>query len=479
MQHIAIATDDIIAHRRRRCETAASSSCGCPRPTTTTLLDRVGKIDEDLDPLKELGILVDRDDEGYLLQIFTKPVRGPPDAVLRDHPAEGRQELRARATSRRCSRRSSASRPREETSWRETPMPFYHTLGTIPRKRHTVFRKPDGGLYAEELMGHEGFVGHLVAALSHPSPDHGEVGARLRETSTGRRMTTRRSATGTSSRRSCRRAAAPRSTGCRSCSTATSACCTWSPTRTTRTSTAIRRRTRSSTWRRAGRARDRSSATCRTSRATTSSSIGTSLHRWRCDLGSRTKLRGSSRAAGTSGPLGATATTSASCSRARRFRSATSAGPAELTHARRDGRLPDPGQAVRRDQRARARSPSARRRGLGRVLLPLGLQHPRLRADRRTNSPAAAGAPDVPGRWFRHLLLLPASVRLRPQRGARAVQPQQCGLGRGAVLRLERIHEPEGNRVRASRTIPTACRTDRIRAAPKPASAPSTPTSWR
>jgi len=38
-------------------------------------------------------------------------------------------------------------------------MPIYHTLGTVPRKRHTVFRKPDGGLYSEELMGHEGFIG--------------------------------------------------------------------------------------------------------------------------------------------------------------------------------------------------------------------------------------------------------------------------------------------------------------------------------
>src|SRR6266542_2530577 len=34
------------------------------------LLDRVGKIDEDLEPLKELGILVDRDNEGYLLKLF-------------------------------------------------------------------------------------------------------------------------------------------------------------------------------------------------------------------------------------------------------------------------------------------------------------------------------------------------------------------------------------------------------------------------
>jgi 4-hydroxyphenylpyruvate dioxygenase len=41
-------------------------------------LSRVGPIDEDLEPLKKLGILVDRDDEGYLLQIFTKPVQDRP-----------------------------------------------------------------------------------------------------------------------------------------------------------------------------------------------------------------------------------------------------------------------------------------------------------------------------------------------------------------------------------------------------------------
>jgi 4-hydroxyphenylpyruvate dioxygenase len=42
------------------------------------VLQRVGEIDEDLKPLKELNILVDRDDEGYLLQIFTKPVEDRP-----------------------------------------------------------------------------------------------------------------------------------------------------------------------------------------------------------------------------------------------------------------------------------------------------------------------------------------------------------------------------------------------------------------
>src|SRR5829696_3831606 len=36
-------------------------------------------------------------------------------------------------------------------------MPYYRTVGEIPRKRHTQFRKPDGGLHAEELMGVEGF----------------------------------------------------------------------------------------------------------------------------------------------------------------------------------------------------------------------------------------------------------------------------------------------------------------------------------
>ncbi len=48
-------------------------------------------------------------------------------------------------------------------------MPIYHTLGQIPRKRHTVFRRPDGGLYAEELMGHEGFTG-TSSLLYHTEP---------------------------------------------------------------------------------------------------------------------------------------------------------------------------------------------------------------------------------------------------------------------------------------------------------------------
>ena len=48
-------------------------------------------------------------------------------------------------------------------------MPFYHTLGAIPRKRHTAFRKPNGGIYAEQLMGHEGFTG-TSSLLYHTHP---------------------------------------------------------------------------------------------------------------------------------------------------------------------------------------------------------------------------------------------------------------------------------------------------------------------
>ena len=45
-------------------------------------------------------------------------------------------------------------------------MPYYRAVGQIPRKRHTQFRRPDGGLYAEELMGIEGFS-HDSALLYH------------------------------------------------------------------------------------------------------------------------------------------------------------------------------------------------------------------------------------------------------------------------------------------------------------------------
>ncbi|HEX4886816.1 MAG TPA: 4-hydroxyphenylpyruvate dioxygenase [Luteibaculaceae bacterium] len=76
-QHLALATDDIISTvselRRRGVE-----FLHVPDSYYEDVLDRVGKIDEDLQPLRELNILIDRDEEGYLLQIFTKPVEDRP-----------------------------------------------------------------------------------------------------------------------------------------------------------------------------------------------------------------------------------------------------------------------------------------------------------------------------------------------------------------------------------------------------------------
>jgi homogentisate 1,2-dioxygenase len=48
-------------------------------------------------------------------------------------------------------------------------MPIYHTLGRVPQKRHTALRKPDGGVYSEQLMGHEGFTG-TSSLLYHVHP---------------------------------------------------------------------------------------------------------------------------------------------------------------------------------------------------------------------------------------------------------------------------------------------------------------------
>ena len=77
VQHVAIATNDILT------TVAELNNRGVeflyvPTSYYDDLLDRVGDIDEDIEPLRKLGILVDRDDEGYLLQIFTKPVEDRP-----------------------------------------------------------------------------------------------------------------------------------------------------------------------------------------------------------------------------------------------------------------------------------------------------------------------------------------------------------------------------------------------------------------
>lgn len=77
VQHLAVATDNII-DTVTQLRDRGVEFLRIPATYYETILDRVGTIDEDLAPLKELGILIDRDDEGYLLQIFTRPVQARP-----------------------------------------------------------------------------------------------------------------------------------------------------------------------------------------------------------------------------------------------------------------------------------------------------------------------------------------------------------------------------------------------------------------
>jgi 4-hydroxyphenylpyruvate dioxygenase len=77
VQHVALATNDIVA-TVTQLQDRGVEFLQVPGNYYDDLLGRVGAIDEDVQPLKRLGILVDRDDEGYLLQIFTKPVEDRP-----------------------------------------------------------------------------------------------------------------------------------------------------------------------------------------------------------------------------------------------------------------------------------------------------------------------------------------------------------------------------------------------------------------
>ena len=77
VQHIALLTGDIIKAITKLKENGVEF-LEVPDTYYEDLEQRVGKIDEDMEVLKKLRILVDRDDEGYLLQLFTKPVEDRP-----------------------------------------------------------------------------------------------------------------------------------------------------------------------------------------------------------------------------------------------------------------------------------------------------------------------------------------------------------------------------------------------------------------
>lgn len=77
VQHIALHTSDII-NTIKLLRSRGMEFLQVPRTYYDTVFERVGKIDEDLNDVADLGILVDRDDEGYLLQLFSKPVEDRP-----------------------------------------------------------------------------------------------------------------------------------------------------------------------------------------------------------------------------------------------------------------------------------------------------------------------------------------------------------------------------------------------------------------
>ena len=91
-QHIAVATDDIVSTVHEMGERGIEF-LKIPERYYDTVLDRVGKIDEEILTLKKYGILVDRDDEGYLLQIFTKPLTDRPTLFFEIIQRKGAQSF--------------------------------------------------------------------------------------------------------------------------------------------------------------------------------------------------------------------------------------------------------------------------------------------------------------------------------------------------------------------------------------------------
>ncbi len=77
VQHVALITDDILG-TVRQLRANGVQFLRTPATYYDALEERVGTIDEDVDALRDCGILVDRDDEGYLLQIFTRPLQDRP-----------------------------------------------------------------------------------------------------------------------------------------------------------------------------------------------------------------------------------------------------------------------------------------------------------------------------------------------------------------------------------------------------------------
>ncbi|MCB0239369.1 MAG: VOC family protein, partial [Anaerolineae bacterium] len=91
VQHVAMSTGDILA-TMSQLRANGVEFLRVPDAYYDQLPERIGKIDEDMAAIREMGILVDRDDEGYLLQVFSRPLQDRPTAfieVIERHGSRG------------------------------------------------------------------------------------------------------------------------------------------------------------------------------------------------------------------------------------------------------------------------------------------------------------------------------------------------------------------------------------------------------
>ena len=202
-------------------------------------------------------------------------------------------------------------------------------------------------------------------------------------------------------------------------------------------------------------------------------------YRFRFDAGAAAAADASTRRA-RSRRRTATATATASCSSTRRSPSATSTRQSSSRRIATRGEFELIAPGARRPTSTTARLPPARRRGLGRLRLPVHVQHPRLRAADGPHPPAAAGAPDLPGPELRDLLVLPADARLGPE----AVPLPYHHSNLQSEEMIYYVDGDFGSRKGVevgcrSRCTPPACRTARSRGWSRRRSAPSAPRSWR
>ena len=153
-QHIAMATSDIVGTVEAM-KARGVLFLDTPDAYYEDVGERVGEIDEDYADLRAHGILADRDDDGYLLQIFTKTAQDRPTLffeVIERHGARGFGD----GTSRRSSRRSSASRRAGGTSSALLPAPRRRppqAAHPVPRERDPAHRGGDGprGLHRQRV----------------------------------------------------------------------------------------------------------------------------------------------------------------------------------------------------------------------------------------------------------------------------------------------------------------------------------------